>query len=76
MNQYPQQYQAYYYPAQYQPLFWTAVLEGLIGVTVLVAMGAEYTAREYTYKYVHATRTIRLLTVRGCPRWAEGSVAG
>jgi len=43
---------------------------------VLVAMGAEYTAREYTYKYVHATRTIRLLTVRGCPRWAEGSVAG
>lgn len=43
---------------------------------VLVAMGAEYTAREYTYKYVHATRTIRLLTVRGCPGWREGSVAG
>jgi hypothetical protein len=38
MSQYPQQYQ--YYPAQYQPLFWTAALEGLIGLTVLVALGA------------------------------------
>ena len=40
MTQYPQQYQGYYYTTQYQPLFWTAVLEGLIGVTVLVALGA------------------------------------
>ncbi len=40
MSQYPQQYQGYYSTVQYQPLFWTAVLEGLIGVTVLVALGA------------------------------------
>lgn len=40
MNQYPQQYQSYYSTAQYHPLFWTAVLEGLIGITMVVAMGA------------------------------------
>ncbi len=40
MTLYPQQYQGYYPTAQYQPLFWTAVLEGLIGFTVLAAMGA------------------------------------
>jgi hypothetical protein len=40
MSVYPQQYEGYYYPTQYQPMFWTAVLEGLIGVTMLVAMGA------------------------------------
>ena len=36
---YPQQYGAYYL-GQYQPLFWTTVFEALIGIAILVAMGA------------------------------------
>jgi len=37
MNEYhPEQY----YPVQYQPLFWATVFQTLIGIAVLVAMGA------------------------------------
>jgi len=40
MNDYqPQQYYGYY-PAQYQPMFWQALFTGLIGIAILVAMGA------------------------------------
>ena len=39
MSEYPQQYTSYY-PAQYQPMFWTTVFQALIGIAVLVAMGA------------------------------------
>jgi len=40
MNEYqPQQYYGYY-PAEYQPQFWQAAFSGLIGVAILVAMGA------------------------------------
>jgi hypothetical protein len=35
---YPQQYG--YYPAEYQPMFWQAIFTGLIGIAILVAMGA------------------------------------
>jgi hypothetical protein len=40
MTQYPQQYYGYYYPTEYQPMFWAALFEGLIGIAILVAMGA------------------------------------
>ena len=44
MNGYPpQQYAGYspgYYPADYQPAFWQAAYSALIGVAILVAMGA------------------------------------
>ena len=40
MNGYlPQQYYGYY-SAEYQPAFWQAAFTGLIGIAVLVAMGA------------------------------------
>jgi len=40
MNGYePQQYYGYY-PAEYQPQFWQAAFSGLIGIAILVAMGA------------------------------------
>ena len=40
MNGYqPQQYYAYY-PSEYQPQFWQAAFSGLIGIAILVAMGA------------------------------------
>ena len=39
MTQYPQPYYGYY-PSEYQPMFWAALFEGLIGVAVLVALGA------------------------------------
>jgi len=35
---YPRQYG--YYPAQYQPMFWQAIFTGLMGIAILVAMGA------------------------------------
>ena len=37
-GRYPQQYG--YYPAEYQPMFWQAIFTGLIGIAILVAMGA------------------------------------
>ena len=40
MNEYePQQYYGYY-PTQYEPMFWESVFSGLIGIAILVAMGA------------------------------------
>ncbi len=39
MNQYPQEYYTYY-PAQYQAMQWQSIFTVLIGVAVLVAMGA------------------------------------
>jgi len=40
MNDYqPQQYYGYN-PTQYQPMFWQALFTGLIGIAILVAMGA------------------------------------
>jgi hypothetical protein len=40
MNDYqPEQYYGYY-PSQYQPMFWQAAFSALIGVAILVAMGA------------------------------------
>ena len=40
MNGYkPQQYYGYY-PAESQPQFWQAAFSGLIGIAILVAMGA------------------------------------
>ena len=40
MNGYePQQYYGYYL-AEYQPQFWQAAFSGLIGIAILVAMGA------------------------------------
>ena len=38
MSQYPQEY--YYSPAQYQAMQWQSIFTVLIGVAVLVAMGA------------------------------------
>ena len=39
MSPYPQPYYGYY-PAQYQPLFWQEAFTALIGIAILVAMGA------------------------------------
>ena len=39
MNQYPQEYYTYY-PAQYQAMQWQGILGTLMGVVMLVAMGA------------------------------------
>ena len=40
MNDYlPQQYYQYY-PAEYQPQFWQAAFSGLVGIAMLVAVGA------------------------------------
>ena len=40
MNEYqPQQYYGYY-PEQYEPMFWQSVFTGLVGIAILVAMGA------------------------------------
>ena len=39
MNEYyPEQYG--YYPVEYQPMFWQSIFTGLIGIAILVAMGA------------------------------------
>ena len=38
MNQYPQEY--YYSPAEYQAMQWQGILGTLMGVVMLVAMGA------------------------------------
>jgi len=42
---------------------------------VLVAMGARYKSRIYSYKYMHGTREVTLLTVLECPKYTMGSVA-
>ena len=39
MNGYPQEYYGYY-PSEYQPMFWQAAFTGLVGIAILVAMGA------------------------------------
>ena len=39
MNEYPQQYYVYS-PAQYQAMQWQGILGTLMGVAILVAMGA------------------------------------
>lgn len=40
MDEYqPQQYYSYY-PSQYEPMFWQSVFTGLVGIAILVAMGA------------------------------------
>jgi len=39
MNSYPQEYYGYY-PTQYQPQFWQAAFSSLVGIAILVAVGA------------------------------------
>jgi hypothetical protein len=40
MNDYlPQQY-SQYYPAEYQPQFWQTAFSGLVGIAMLIAVGA------------------------------------
>jgi len=39
MNGYPQEYYGYY-PSEYQPMFWQAAFTGLVGIAILVAVGA------------------------------------
>ncbi len=39
MNQYPQEYYTYY-PTQYQAMQWQSIFTVLVGVAILVAMGA------------------------------------
>ena len=41
---------------------------------VLVAMGARYKSRTYSYKYMHGTREVTLLTVLKCPEYYGGGV--
>lgn len=41
---------------------------------VLVAMGARYKSRIYSYKYMHGTREVTLLTVLKCPEYYGGGV--
>lgn len=38
MSQYPQEY--YYTPAQYQAMQWQGILGALMGVVILIALGA------------------------------------
>jgi hypothetical protein len=38
MSQYPQEY--YYYPDQYQVMQWQGILGTLMGIAILIAMGA------------------------------------
>ena len=41
MSYMPQQYYSYsYYPAEYQPQFWQAAFSALVGIAILVAVGA------------------------------------
>ena len=41
MNEYlPEQCYSYYPQQQYQPMFWPTAFSGLVGVAILVAMGA------------------------------------
>ena len=40
MSQYPQEYDYVYSPAQYQAMQWQGILGTLMGVVMLVAMGA------------------------------------
>ena len=39
MNYLPQDYYEYY-PAEYQPQFWQAAFSGLVGIAMLIAVGA------------------------------------
>ena len=39
MSQYPQEYYEYY-PAQYQAMQWQSIFNVLVGVAILIAMGA------------------------------------
>jgi len=40
VNEYqPQQYYGYS-PTQYEPMFWESLFSGLVGIAILVAMGA------------------------------------
>ena len=39
MSYLPQEYYEYY-PAEYQPQFWQAAFSGLVGMAMLVAVGA------------------------------------
>ncbi len=39
MNGYPQQYYGYY-PSEYQTMFWQTAFTALIGIAIMVAMGA------------------------------------
>jgi len=39
MNGYPQEYYGYY-PSEYQPMFWQTSFTALIGIAILVAVGA------------------------------------
>ncbi len=43
MNQYPEQYpmdSPAYSPSQYQPMFWQEAFSAIIGIAILVALGA------------------------------------
>ena len=41
MSYMPQQYYSYsYYPAEYQPQFWQSAFTAIVGIAILVAMGA------------------------------------
>ena len=40
MNEYQPQQDYGYYPVEYRPQFWQAAFSGLIGIAILVAMGA------------------------------------
>ena len=40
MSDYQLQQYYSYYPTEYQPMFWQSIFTGLIGIAILVAMGA------------------------------------
>ena len=40
MSSYLPQQDYGHYPSEYQPMFWQAAFTGLIGIAILVAMGA------------------------------------
>lgn len=37
---YPQQQYVVYYPARYQAMWWQGIFSGLVGMAILVALGA------------------------------------
>ena len=43
---------------------------------VLIAKGARYKRRIYSYKYMRSTRDVALLTVLDCPDYTEGDIVG
>ena len=43
---------------------------------VLREMGARYKSKIYSYRYVHGTRDVTLLTVLKCPKYREGDIGG